>query len=335
MKSNPDFFSLSKEEQDRYKLDNEEALDFSFKQFAHKELLGVEYQDEKFYEDLELSDSDTLELNKLSTYLRGIGDNYFYLNECFDRDKDMLTFKTIYDYDLDDHIFQEKTSMEYRPEEERTELPPYLVRLNSRWARCFLDEKDSKGNIESNFYYLILLSPAYHIYNQLEEIASNYIEKLIPHDFVQGKNHGKETKGGFVWDYRIKANGLEDPLDDLNKQSRLFIGEAFERMKVDFDNNKQNKIWSIDHSMENDPTKHYIFSDTEVVKNIRFSQWQEDTSKFLTEDITYLEDVLMEEEDKLLRFLDSSFKDILKNFDPKIKKLKRGMDVIVGKDFPS
>jgi hypothetical protein len=43
----------------------------------------------------------------------------------------------------------------------------------------------------------------------------DYIEKLIPHEFKHGKNHGKEEGAGYLLDIKTDAKGLEAHLDEL------------------------------------------------------------------------------------------------------------------------
>jgi hypothetical protein len=329
MKSNNIFFSLSKEKQDEYKIKNQENLEFPLKKFMYKELLNVEFENENDYDDLEISEEILLQMNMNSNYLRGIGENYFYLNECFDKE-DMLTFKTLYDYDLDHHNYQEKAFSEHSSTP--TTIEPYRMRLNFRWARGFLNEEDKNDEIKNNFYYFTLTSLAFHIYEEISVASSDYINKLIPYEYVEGKNHGKKEKGGSIFDYRTSANGLEEQLDELKSRSYTHLSELYTKIQKEFDDNKKNTIWCIDKSTKNDPSKYYIFSDQNVIKEIRFAHWQKDTEKFIADDTSILDDIITKETKDVFKFLDKEYKDIMNNHDPKIKKFKKKMNVIISDD---
>jgi hypothetical protein len=49
-------------------------------------------------------------------------------------------------------------------------------------------------------------------------IGADYINELIPHDYVHGKEHGKREAGGFLWDLKIDAAGRETHLDELKRR---------------------------------------------------------------------------------------------------------------------
>lgn len=340
MKFHPKFFSLSDKDQDSYKIENEDEMRFPFKKFLYSELMGItpapsvlEALDDpdSFYEDIDLPEDILLKMNSASAYLRGIGPNYFQLNESFAENESILTFPTLYDYDLNEHEFQERAFLEDLEKKEK-EIPPYLMRLSSRWARCYLKEK--KGdNIENKFYYLVLTTVSSYIYDLLENISMDYIDKLIPNEFVEGPNHGKKENGMILWDMKTDANGLEDVLDDLNSANRKYIGDVYSRLKIYFNDNKKNTIWVSDETSEYDPSKFYIFSDQDVLKSVRFDHWQEDTDKFITEDLSFINDLVTEEEDLLLRYLDKEFKQLMENFDPKVKRLKKRNKILMSSDI--
>ena len=327
IRSNSDFFNLSKEGQDEYKIKNQEVLDFSFKKFIYKELLNIEFKKEEDYDDFEVSEADLLKLNMTSNYLRGIGENYFYLNEYFDKEN-MLTFKTLYDYDLDNHNYQEKAFSEDSNFPAKTTIEPYRMRLNFNWARGYLKEKNDNNEMESNFYYFILTSLAFHLYEEISDIITEYINKLIPYEYVEGENHGKEKNGGSVFDFRASANGLESQLEELKTRSYEYLSKLYIDLQKEFDDNKKNTIWCIDKSSKNDPSKYYIFSDQDVIKEIRFAYWQKDTENFIDDDVSVIDEIVAKQTQRALFFLDKEYKDIMDNGVPENKNSKEKMSVI-------
>jgi hypothetical protein len=79
--------------------------------------------------------------------------------------------------------------------------PHYFAYQHPSWVRLLIHEQ---------FYYATFLSLATYLLDEIESAVDNYINQLIPHDYVDGKNHGNREKGGFLWDMKIDAGGLED-----------------------------------------------------------------------------------------------------------------------------
>jgi hypothetical protein len=125
--------------------------------------------------------------------LTGVGENCFYLNESMG-DQGILDFETWYNYDFHDHGYQESFSGR-----KSDAIKPYRGRIHGRWTRMLID---------NNFYYATLITEAGFLYSALDEVADDYINELIPYDFVEGKNHGKKVNGGSLWDMRRNAKGL-------------------------------------------------------------------------------------------------------------------------------
>lgn len=281
----PDFFQLSDSEKDQFKTDHYEEMEDNLTLMLYKQLLNISLKnvnDAENYEHL-VKDEILLEFNRQRTYLRGIGKNYFHLNEFFAEDENMLTFKTLYDFDLDNHEFQEQATIDDENFPNKTTKELYKMRMNYYWARAI---------IENDFYYLSLASPGIYLHNKIEEDLREFIEKLIPHEYVEGEDFGRGSDGLFTLDYRIEANGKEKELEDLKDYYNFKISNSlYEDLMNYFFNNPKNKIW-IEKSNSNDntdPHLSYIFSDIDVIKNIRFDNWEEDTKKYITEDFSDLD----------------------------------------------
>ena len=58
------------------------------------------------------TDAQYLLLNSATLPIIGIGVDNFFLNEWLARDKNLLDFETLYDYDHDDYGFQEQVRQE-------------------------------------------------------------------------------------------------------------------------------------------------------------------------------------------------------------------------------
>ncbi len=108
--ANPEYFLWTVEDQEKYRCQRKWEDDFMFFKIIFKELFGfkAETQEEldEYYDDLGIKEN--LVLNQTILPMRGIGEDNFFLNESFGEGKSLLDFKTLYDYDYDDHCFQEK-----------------------------------------------------------------------------------------------------------------------------------------------------------------------------------------------------------------------------------
>jgi len=126
-----------------------------------------------------MNEAQCSKINAALLPLKGIGEDFFYLNEVFCSQKNLLSFETLYDYDFDDYKFQEDSRKKKQKDYERK---PYRGSLYLIWARLMID---------GTFSYGMLNMVAGYLYSQLDEYGNDYMEKLIPHEFKHGKNHGK------------------------------------------------------------------------------------------------------------------------------------------------
>ncbi len=175
-----------------------------------KILQGIQCKAEdasQIWSDLPISTLGNLNWVKLLT--TGIGDDIIFLNENMEENKSLLDFNTLYDFDHVNYLFQEQHK---REEFKNYQARDYYAFRFPPWARLIINDQ---------FYYANLYSLAGYLIDEIEEIANDYIEKLIPHECVEGKENGKQTKGGIIWDMEIDAAGQEKQLDELN--SRWYV----------------------------------------------------------------------------------------------------------------
>ena len=201
----PDYFSWDKKRQEQYRVDTPEEDAFKIKQFLLRELFDISVSND---DELEAAwrQMDEVQCSKLNATLlpiKGIGEDFFYLNEVFCSQKNLLSFETLYDYDFDDYMFQEDSR---KKEQKDYEKKPYRGSLYLTWARLMIDD---------SFSYGVLSMAAGYLYCQLDEYGNDYLEKLIPHEFTHGKSHGKVEGPGYLFDLKIDAKGLESQLDEL------------------------------------------------------------------------------------------------------------------------
>jgi hypothetical protein len=286
IKHNTNFLNLSLVKQDEYKIENYELLEPLFSNYIYKKLFNVTIPEYDFINEEEpeelakLTSLDSLNRNIQSQYLSGIGVNKFSLNESMADDETILTFKTLYDYDYDNHVYQEKSTIEHTKninveDISDSDIPEYKMRLNGCWARMI--------DNENCFQYLLLYSSPSYIRSIIEESLSSYIDLLIPNeiDFNFSKSNSV---------INVQAKGKEDLLDYLKHESYELLFKIEKELFDFFDDNKLNKIWSIKNNNQDktDPSVTLIFSNKEVLQKINLNNFDTDVEHFKTEDLSYL-----------------------------------------------
>lgn len=318
IKANPDYFSWDKAHQERYgqAIPKEEYQ--IIRDHLYKTLFGITVRkNDKDVED-KCTFEQTFLFNQVILPLTGVGENCFFLNESMG-DQGILDFETWYNYDFHDHEYQES----HRSQQSDT-IKPYRGGIHGRWARLFID---------NNFYYVTLITQAGFLYSALDEVADDYINELIPYDFVEGKNHGKKVNGGSLWDMRRNANGLEAQLEELNTRTWNYLNYRSDYLIDQCFNEQHKAIYFVDESQgELDPSLTIIASGPEVMKEIRFKSIIADCRHFEKDASTVL--LRAENEQALLKsFIQKEFDDIMVNFDTKIVKLKKKNKVVVCNGF--
>ena len=116
-----------------------------------------------------------------------------------------MDFSTLYDYDYDDYLYQEKVKKQDFPDYKSVEYFAYQhpSQVIDSWAILLC-----KFPVTCKLPSLMKLTA-----------GDDYINQLIL--MTNGENQGKQEKGGFLWDMKIDAGGLEAQLDEL--QSRWYI----------------------------------------------------------------------------------------------------------------
>ncbi len=141
-----------------------------------------------------------------------------------------------------------------------------------------------------NFHYGNLYSPINYLYTELDSDA--LIAELIPHSYVEGPNHNKETKLSnddsiYKWDMILDANGLETLYEYLKQFSRqTMLAMAQELLKEI--QMLPPKVYYLDPPQqygESDiATKHIVMLNPQTAKKIRFEYFIEDIESMLAQD---------------------------------------------------
>jgi len=289
---------------------------FPDKKALYKTLLDIDVPTEAALEKVSdnFSHEQYLRFNSTILPLYGIGENDFYLNEWMS--KTLLDFETLHDYCYDNHLFQEeakeKDFEDYKP-------TPYRGRIYGTWARL---------NIDGSFYYSSLWSVADYLMSAIDDICSEKINELIPYELVAGKNHGKREGKGSLFNMERDAGGLEGQLEELQGCSYKYIGKRHTELSDDLDKEASKTSYIIEESTEDEPHINFVFSDKTALKSIRFRSFMCDCRNIAGNNAE-LSRRLEEEKKAIVEYLEQQHHDIMKNFDPKIVKLRKKRKVII------
>lgn len=313
---NPEYYSWPAKEQDIFRANLDGVELARVEAVLLKEILGIQCTADdagKIWSDLPLSKLGNLNWAKL--LISGIGENHIYLNESMAEKTTLLCFETLYDYDYDDYLFQQRVNKKeitnYRPRD-------YYALQFSRWMRLIIDER---------FYYATLYSLAGYITTELEEKGREIIDELIPNKLIEGKDNGKQESGGFLWDMKIEAGGLERHLDELNDRWHQYLQQRWTDLCEEF---KQHKpaVFVEEIDIKNEFNRNYIFTNGITLKHIRWKHYLTDCESLIN-DLSIVFNRLKQETIEARQYLGKEHRDIMKNFDPSVIKLKKMRKVVI------
>ena len=235
------YYAWTPEQQERFRATMGEDAGRKVQGVLLDDLLDIKCRADEVDEvwnDVPLADLNQLNWARLLT--TGVGEDYIYLNECMAEGKTLLDFPTLYDYDYADYLFQEEARKRDFPDYKGIE---YYACRHPSWVRLLIQEQ---------FYYATFTSLATHVLDGVESAGNEIIRQLIPHEYVDGKNHGKQDEGGFLWDMKIDAAGQEARLDALRNR---WYGYQQERWLALSESNVQrlSAVYVHDKNRNDDP----------------------------------------------------------------------------------
>lgn len=310
-----EYFSWSTEQQERFRATLDHDARGRVSKVLLESVLGIQCTLDQVDEAWNSIPPDKLyQMNWASLLAHGIGEDYIYLNEPMAKDFSLLDFETLYEYDYKNHLYQEEVKSKDFPEYEGAAYHGWSY---PTWIRLLMDDQ---------FHYGTLISLAQYVMYEIESAGNDHISALIPHDYVEGPDNDKEVDGGFLWDIQIDAGGLEGQLDELKSRWWAYqrtrsaeLGEIF--------NHYPAAVYIQDNDWDKDPQKHFIFSNVEVLKSIRWRHFLSDCAPFTTTPKTF-EPELKREIDQAINWLTENHQEIMENFDPKVVKLQKKRKVI-------
>ena len=297
----PEYFSWDEQTQDKYRVFMPNDLKFKFRQFILKEAFGIAVADDEAFDDArsDMLTQDITKFNAILLPLHGIGEDQFFLIECFDIGKSLLDFATLYQYDFNDFQFQESE----RKTRDNHCARIYRGTLHAAWANL---------NVDGEFHCAALSMVSRYFWMELGDLGDDYIQELIPYNFYPGEDHGKEAENGCsVHDMRINANGLESQLEELKRQSWKYLDIAGNRIEEEYDSISEQQVLILEQGTDKEPYLHFLFSDWKVLKKIHFKTFMRDCRAFENKDHIALMQKLADEKEQLKLFLDEQYAEIM------------------------
>lgn len=318
MRVNQDYFGWSLEEQERYRVSMPDQDSFRLRQELVKALFGLHAKTD---EDLsaisdQFGDEEHLVFNRALLPAAGVGEDSFFLNEYLGEGKTLLDFDTLYEYDYDDHCFQEQARKDEAPE---YVMKPYRGALYHRWARLFID---------GAFHYASLCMAAGYVYSNLDEFGQKKVSTLIPHRYVNAKDHGKREGKGTIFSQRIDADGKEAQAEELQRRFWDYLSQRYDALRTEYDGQARKAVYMEDNSRPHDPHMNFIFSDKTALQAVRFRQFMRDCRP-LVADRAELDAVISREHQAVDAYLDAACQDIFANFDPKVAPFRKKNKIII------
>jgi hypothetical protein len=317
MRACPDFFALPPGEDEAYygALDSDRKNDL-YGHLLH-ELFDIAATTHDEVDDTlaDLETAQSIRLAETLLPLQGIGEDCFWLNEWLG-DRKLTDFRTLRDYDSEDHAIQE----EHRAEANAGYAPkPYRGSLYAEWARLF--DGDS-------LIYGVLYCAAGYLLSRIEESGDAVLDRLVPHRYVRGPTDGQQTARGTILDLRVDANGREEIYEELNDRFHAYQRERYEALTKEWDRAAPVKAWIIDNSGPDDPEWLFIFSDKQALAQVRLRHFLSDC-RAIGGNPASLDATVVAEETRVARFLEEQYAEIEADFDPKIRKLRPRMKLVL------
>jgi len=314
--ADPMYCSWPAQQQEQFRATMEGAAQSRIKIILLKNLQGIQCTAENASEKWnELPISELNNLNWAKLFTSGIGDDHIYLNESMAKNVSLLDFNNFYDYDYADHLFQERAN---KKESENYKTRDYYAVRFSCWARLIINDQ---------FYYATLYSLAGYLTEDIEDKSHDWISELIPHEHVEGKENGKRVKGGFRWDMKIEAGGKEKQLDELRSRWYQYTQQRWIELSKEFTQNSPT-VFTEDVNQDGELHRNFIFNNEATLKKIRWKHFLADCEP-LTADFINVTERAEHETARAEAYLQEAHEDIMKNFDPKVVKLRKKMKVVL------
>ena len=312
----PLYHSWTVQKQEMFRATMNESAQQRIDAVLLKEVLGIPCKAENarsIWRDLPLPKLNHLNWAKL--LIDGIGDDNIFLNESMADNISLLDFNTLYDYDYDDHLFQEEANS--KELEDYAGRDYYALRF-PRWARLIINDQLNYATLYSSASYLI---------DQLDDSGSDIIKTLIPHEYIDGKNHGKRERDGFLWDMKVDAAGYEKQLDELRIRWYQYTQQRWLELSKQFAHCAP-VVYTEDKHENDELHRNFIFNNERALKKVRWRHFLADCETISGNyaDLTEMEQQELANAGNWLR---TTHQDILTNFDADVVKFRMKRKIVV------
>lgn len=312
----PDYFSWPVEKQEQFRCLMSEDASRRAEQILLDQVLGIKCDldsVEEVIDDLPIAQKNLL--NWALLLIKGIGEDYIYLNEHLAEGDSLLNYETLFDFDHASHLFQMEANKKEFPD---YEVHDYFALKFDLWIRLF---------IEDDFFYGSILSAADWICSEIEKVGDDLIDTLIPHEYVEGKNHGKQEKGGFVWDMKVDAGGLEKHLEELKHRWGKYRYNRWLPLSQEFAQ-LPPAVYIKDLEDEPDPYRLFIMMNENTLRQTRWRHFVSDITPMVA-DFSFIQTRLEQEINAANQFIHTQYQDILENFDPNVLPLRKKYKIVM------
>ncbi|GAB3029537.1 hypothetical protein [Bowmanella dokdonensis] len=312
----PLYYSWPPERQEQLRASMEGKLQQKVDRVLLQELFGIDRPTE-MVEDIckGLSTANKNSLNWARLLTCGIGRDWLFLNELMTEGTSLLDFDTLYDYDYQDYLYQQEFKKAQFPDYQGQNYYPMQHPL---WLRLLIHEQ---------FYYATLSSLAGYLVDQIEDKSDDWIQRLIPHEYVDGKDQGKQQADGFLLDFQVRANGLEKHLEELKQRWWQYTQRRWLELSRQFCDTPA-AVHCKDRHEKDEQHRQFIFTNQRTLQALRWGHFLTDC-KAIQADLSTVIELENQELTKAERWLKDTHQDIMDNFDPKVVKLKKKMKIVV------
>jgi hypothetical protein len=288
----PDFFSLSEQEQNKFRFDLTREMPTSIQDFVINNLALV------FTKGPAPTKAD-LFFNWTTQLIQGVGSDCFYTEMFRAVDSNC---KTLFDVDYQHFTYQVSRGSDYH-NDRYTSL---------RWPTS------GKLLINDLHYAVKLSSVNYLASDQAMSIAQESIESLIPQ-----KSYWEETDGGLslTTDYF----GLEKEIDKIWDRYKQFINDYLVELDQQL-NEDPLAVYVVEPEFKFDDYPHIdlVFHSRKTLENIRLNHFYDDCREFEA-DSQPLENLIKRIDKPVKEFIHETYQSIFSKVDPlRIEKNKEG-----------
>lgn len=318
MRVRPEYYSWPSAARERYGTSLPAEDEFRIRQTLLRSLFGIDVRTPRGMEEKvkSFTGEQHFALNSAILPLVGIGEDRFWLNEYLG-EKTLLDFESLYDYDYYDYCFQEKANLDqlsdYIPR-------PYRGGLNWTWARLMID---------GAFHYAFLSMAGAHVFHTFEDEGRELIRDLIPYEYVDGKNHGRRSGNGWIYDRVADAGGREPQFQELEHHYYHYLRDRWESLLDEFDRAVAGAVCIIDRSIGGIPEKYFVFTDKTALQHVRFRNFIDDCQGLPCGSSADLDQIADRERRAMTAFLRAAYQDILENFDPSVVMFRKKTEIRV------